>query len=126
MLLLWKKGITVEVIVVRSVNSVQFAFLDAVTAFLSSIFRREYFSCKVLGLLFQPPCARIHEKNSSTWSCEYLYVRTYLNGLLVLDNISWAISIVDFMSATKPIINVFRGCVERSWAGTVSVFKDSR
>jgi hypothetical protein len=30
------------------------------------------------------------------------------------------------MSATKPIINVFRECVERSWAGTVSVFKDSR
>ena len=47
----WKKGmIVVEVEQFKNVS--QLAFLEAVTAFLSSILLIAYFSCKQFGLLF--------------------------------------------------------------------------
>jgi len=55
----------------------------------------------------------MHENNNSIWSCEYLYVSKYSNGLIVDINISFAISRVDFIAATKPMINVSRGCFDR-------------
>ena len=44
----------------------------------------------------------------------------------MVENISLAISIVDFIEATKPITNVLRGCVERSCLTSVLVFRPSK
>ena len=94
-------------IALHPVKSTQFAFFDAVMAFLMSIFLKAYFICKQLGLLFHPLLDRIQENSNSTWSCENLYVSKYLNGSVGSVSILVAIDIFDFTQATKPMMNVF-------------------
>ena len=74
----WKQGIMVPAGAPEKLW--QLAFLEAVITFLSNIFCMAYLNCKLLGLLFRPPLATVHQNNSSTWSCQYLYASNYLNG----------------------------------------------
>ena len=48
----------------------------------------------------------MQENNNSMWSWENLHVKKYSNKFSLSENISFAMWIVDFMVATKPIINV--------------------